>query len=85
MSHLRKTGAYRIICEDSSTYWLAEPACEVNERGNREKNDGNEDVSMDDNEKIDVDSDAGSFAEEDWIIQSRTRCKNGRIQTCRRQ
>ena len=30
------------------------------------KNDGNEDVSMDDNEKIDADSDAGSFAEEDW-------------------
>ena len=45
---------------------LVEPACEVNEKGNREKNDGNEDVSMDDNEKIDEDSDAGSYAEEDW-------------------
>ena len=47
-------------------YLLVEPACEVNEKGTREKNDGNEDVSMDDNEKIEVDSDEGSFAEEDW-------------------
>ena len=47
-------------------YLLVEPACEVNEKGTREKNDGNEDVSMDDNEKIDANSDAGSFAEEDW-------------------
>ena len=31
-------------------YQLVEPACEVNEKGTREKNDGNEDVSMDDNE-----------------------------------
>ena len=38
-------------------YLLVEPACEVNE---------NENVSMDNNEKIDVDSDEGSFAEEDW-------------------
>ena len=45
--------------------WV-EPACEVNERGTREKNDCNEDVSMDDNENIDADSDAESFAEEDW-------------------
>ena len=45
---------------------MAEPACEVNEKGTREKNDGNEDVSMDDNEKKEVDSDGGSFAEEDW-------------------
>ena len=47
-------------------YLLIEPACEVNDKGNREKNDGNEDVSMDDNEKIDVGSDEGFFAEEDW-------------------
>ena len=45
---------------------MVEPACEVNEKGTREKNDGNEDVSMDDNEKIEADSDAQSFAEEDW-------------------
>ena len=40
-----------------------EPACQVNEKGTREKNDGNEDVSMDDNEKIEVDSDEGFFPE----------------------
>ena len=45
-------------------YLLVEPACEVNEKVTREKNDGSENVSMDDNEKIDADSDAGSFAEE---------------------
>ena len=47
-------------------YLLVEPACEVNEKGTREKNDGNEDVSMDDNKKIEVDSDKRSFAEENW-------------------
>ena len=47
-------------------YLLVEPACEVNEKGTREKNDGNEDASMDDNEKIEVISNEGSFAEEDW-------------------
>ena len=46
-------------------YLLVEPASEVNEKGTREKSDGNDDVSMDDSEKIDADSDAGSFAEED--------------------
>ena len=33
-------------------YLLVEPASEVNEKGTREKNDGNEDVSIGDNEKI---------------------------------
>ena len=47
-------------------YLLVEPACEVNKKGTREKNDGKEDVSMDGNEKIDADPDAESFAEEDW-------------------
>ena len=46
-------------------YLLVEPACEVNEKGTREKNDGNEDVSTDDKEKIEADSDAESFVEED--------------------
>ena len=46
-------------------YLVVEPACEVNEKGIREKNDGNEDVSIDDNEKIEVDLDEWSFAEED--------------------
>ena len=38
----------------------------MKEKGTREKKDGNEDVSMEDNEKIYVDSDEGSFAEENW-------------------
>ena len=47
-------------------YLLVEPACQVNEKGTREKNDGNEDLSLDDNEKIEADSEAESFVEEDW-------------------
>ena len=47
-------------------YLLVEPACEVNEKGIREKNDGNENLSLDDNEKIEADSEAESFVEEDW-------------------
>ena len=47
-------------------YLLVEPACEVNEKGTRDKNDGNENLSLDDNEKIDTDSEAESFVEEDW-------------------
>ena len=39
-------------------YLLVEPACEVNERGTREKNDGNENLSLDDKEKIEADSEA---------------------------
>ena len=50
----------RLVCTTEH-----EPACEVNEKGTREKNDGNEDVSMHDSEKIEVDSDEGSFVEED--------------------
>ena len=47
-------------------YLLVEPACEVNEKGTREKNDGNENLSLDDNEKIEADSEAESLEEEDW-------------------
>ena len=47
-------------------YLLVEPACEVNEKGTRKKNDGNEDLNLDDNEKIEADSEAESFVEEDW-------------------
>ena len=47
-------------------YLLVEPAWEVNEKGTREKKYGNEDLSLDDNEKIEADSEAESFVEEDW-------------------
>ena len=50
-------------------YLLVEPICEVNEKSTKEKNDSNGDVSMDDNEKIEVDSDARSFAKEDWNLE----------------
>ena len=45
-------------------YLYVEPACEVIEKGTREKKDGNENMIMDDNEKIEVDSDV--LGEEDW-------------------
>ena len=47
-------------------YLLVKPACEVNEKGTREKNAVNEDLRLDDNEKIEADSEAESFVEEDW-------------------
>ena len=47
-------------------YLLVEPACEMNEKGTRDKNDGNENLSLDDNEKIDADSEVESLLEEDW-------------------
>ena len=62
-------------------YLLVEPACEVNETGTKEKNDGNEDVSMDDNEKIEVDWDEGSFAEEDWNDMEQNEIPSGQNQT----
>ena len=46
-------------------YLLVVRACERNEKCTREKNDGNENLSMDDNEKIKVSWDESSFAEED--------------------
>ena len=45
-------------------YLVVEPACEVNEKGTREKNDGNENLSLDDIENIEAE--AGLFVEEDW-------------------
>ena len=58
-------------------YLLIEPACDLNEKGTREKNDGNEDVSIDDNEKREVDSDEGFFAEEDWNDPEQNEVPNG--------
>ena len=61
-------------------YLLVKPACEVNEKGIREKNDGNENLSLDDNEKIEVDSEVESFVEEDWN-DPEVRCRSGQNQT----
>ena len=44
----------------------------MNEKGRREKNDGNENMNMDDNEKTEVGTDEGSFAEENWTEPQQT-------------
>ena len=53
---------------------MMDPACEVNEKGTREKNDGNEVVEegmdtpqdLDQNEVIGADDETLPYAEEDW-------------------
>ena len=53
---------------------MMDPACEVNERGTREKNDGNEVVEegtsspldLDPNKMIEADEETLPYAEEDW-------------------
>ena len=55
-------------------YLMMDPACEVNEKGTREKNDGNELVeegtspplNLDPNEVIEADEGTLPYAEEDW-------------------
>ena len=55
-------------------YLMMDPACEVNEKGTMEKNDGNEVVeegtspplNLDPNEVIEADEDTLLYAEEDW-------------------
>ena len=54
--------------------YLMNPACEVNEKGTREKNEGNEAVEegtktpldLDPNKVIEADDDILPYAEEDW-------------------
>ena len=53
---------------------MIDPACEVNEKGTREKNDGNElreegtspPLDLDPNEVIETDEETLPYAEEDW-------------------
>ena len=53
---------------------MMDPACEVNEKGTREKNDGNEDVEegictpldLDPNDVIEADDETLPYAEDDW-------------------
>ena len=53
---------------------MMDPACEVNEKGTREKNDGNEVIEegtskpldLDPNEAIEADDETLPYAEEDW-------------------
>ena len=60
---------------------MMNPACEVNEKGTREKNDGNEVVEegtdtpldLDPNEEIEADDETLPYAEEDWQDPERYR------------
>ena len=59
---------------EEGDYLMMDPACEVNEKGTREKNDGNEVVEegtntpldLDPNEVIEADDETLPYAEEDW-------------------
>ena len=59
---------------EKGDYLMMDPACEVNEKGTREKNDGNEvgkketnlPLDLDANEVIEADGDTLPYAEEDW-------------------
>ena len=59
---------------EEGDYLMMDPACEVNEKGTREKNDGNEIVEegtdtpldLDPNEKIEAGDETLPYAEEDW-------------------
>ena len=66
-------------------YLLVEPAYEVKEKGTREKNDGNENVSMDNNEKIEVDLNKETFAEGFWNDREKNEVPNGRNQTYKKR
>ena len=58
---------------EEGDYLMMDPACEVNEKGTREKNDGNEVVeegtdtplNLDPNEEIEADDETLPYAEED--------------------
>ena len=59
-------------------YLIVDPACEVNERGTRDKNDGNEVVDDCDlpldlelTERVEVDDETLPYVEEDWTAQNR--------------
>ena len=59
---------------EEGDYLMMDPACEVNEKGTRQKNDGNEIVEdgtdtpldLDPNEQIEADDETLPYAEEDW-------------------
>ena len=59
---------------EEGDYLMMDPACEVNEKGTREKNDGNEVVEqgtsppldLDPNEVIESDEETLTYGEEDW-------------------
>ena len=65
-------------------YLTLDPACEVNERGTRDKNDGNEAVENCDlpldlelTERVEVDDETLPYAEEDWDCPEQTEIDKG--------
>ena len=65
-------------------YLIVDPACEVNERGTRDKNDGNEVVDDCDlpldlelTERVEVDDETLLYAEEDWDCPEQTENDKG--------
>ena len=65
-------------------YLIVDPACEVNERGTRDKNDGNEVVDNCDlplklelTERVEVDDETLPYAEEDWDYPEQTEIDKG--------
>ena len=65
-------------------YLIVDPACEVNERGTRDKNDGNEVVDDGDlpldlelTERVEVDDETLPYAEEDWDCPEQTKIDKG--------
>ena len=65
-------------------YLIVDPACEANERGTRDKNDGNEVVDDCDlpldlelTERVEVDDETLPYAEEDWDCPEQTEIDKG--------
>ena len=65
-------------------YLIVDPACEVNERGTRDKNDGNEvvddcDLTLDLEltERVEVDDETLPYVEEDWDCPEQTEIDKG--------
>ena len=65
-------------------FLIVDPACEVNERGTRDKNDGNEVVDNCDltldlefTELVEVDDETLPYAEEDWDCPEQTEIDKG--------
>ena len=65
-------------------YLIVDRACEVNERGTRDKNDGNEVVvdcdlplDLELTERVEVDEETLTYAEEDWHCPEQTEIDKG--------
>ena len=72
---------------EEGDYLMMDPACEVNEKGTREKNDGNEVVEegtdtpldLDPNEQIEADDETLPYAEEEWQDPEQTEVPENQI------